>query len=104
MGTELALGGLLALGQGGLLTSMIWAAALALVIEKRFVQAALWISAAALLSAIGVIHAYTLTAAGIEGRIAWDAAPEFTLSYAAGALLLLLCAWYAKVTGQQTPG
>ena len=102
MGTELALSGLIALGQGGLLTSMIWAAALALVIERRFVQAALWISAASLLSAIGVIHAYSLTPAGIEGHIAWGAAPAFTFSYAAGALLLLLCAWYAKVTGQKT--
>src|ERR1700677_2962426 len=51
MGTELALGGLIALGQGGLLTSMIWAATLALVIERKFVQAAIWTSAAALLSA-----------------------------------------------------
>jgi AGZA family xanthine/uracil permease-like MFS transporter len=101
MGTELALGGLIALGQGGLLTSMIWAATLALVIERKFVQAAIWTSAAALLAAIGVIHAYRLTSAGIEGNIAFGAAPAFALSYAAAAVLLLLCGWYARFTDQQ---
>jgi hypothetical protein len=35
-GTQLALGELLALGQGGLLTSMLWAAVLALVIDRWF--------------------------------------------------------------------
>ncbi len=100
MGTELALAGLLALGQGALLTSMLWAAVMALVIERKFVQAAGWISAAALLAAFGVIHAYTLTSAGIEGRIGWGAAPAFALSYTAGAVFLLLCAWYARGTRQ----
>jgi adenine/guanine/hypoxanthine permease len=95
-GTELALRGLLALGQGGLLTSMLWAAAMALVIERRFVQAAGWLAAASVLSAFGVIHAFALTPAGIEGRIRWGAAPAFTASYLAGALFLLLCAWYDR--------
>lgn len=96
MGAELALGGMLALGQGGLLTSMLWAAALALVIDRRFVAASGWIAAAAVLSAFGVIHAYSLGPAGIEGRIGWWAAPQFALSYAAGSVFLLLCAWYQQ--------
>jgi AGZA family xanthine/uracil permease-like MFS transporter len=96
MGTELALGGLLALGQGGLLTSMLWAATLALVIDRRLIAAAGWLSAAAVFAAFGVIHAYTLTAAGIEGQLRWGAAPEFAWSYTGGAVFLLLCAWYAR--------
>jgi AGZA family xanthine/uracil permease-like MFS transporter len=96
MGTELALGGLLALGQGGLLTSMLWAATLALVIDRRFVAAAGWMAAAAVFAAFGVIHAYTLTDAGIEGQLRWGAAPEFAWSYAGGAVFLLLCAWYTR--------
>jgi AGZA family xanthine/uracil permease-like MFS transporter len=95
MGSEFALGGLLALGQGGLLTSMLWAATLALVIERKFAQAAGWMAAASVLAAFGVIHAYSLTSTGVEGRIEWGAAPEFALSYAAGTLFLLLCEWYA---------
>jgi AGZA family xanthine/uracil permease-like MFS transporter len=96
MGSELALGGLLALGQGGLLISMLWAATLALVMERKFVAAAGWLGAAAVLSAFGVIHAYTLSAAGVEGRIRWFAAPEFALSYAAGAIFVLLLGWYGR--------
>jgi len=96
MGSELALGGLLALGQGGLLTSMLWAATMALVIERKFAQAAGWMAAAAVLAAFGVIHAYTLTSTGVAGRIGWGAAPEFALSYAGGTLFLLLCGWYAR--------
>jgi len=74
---------------------MLWAATLALVIERKFAEAAGWMAAAAILAAFGVIHAYTLTPTGVEGRIGWGAAPEFALSYAAGTLFLLLCGWYA---------
>jgi AGZA family xanthine/uracil permease-like MFS transporter len=93
---NLALAGLLSLGQGALLTSMLWAAAMALIIERRFLRASVWLGAAAALSALGVIHAWRLTPAGIEGRIGLWAAPEFALSYAAGALFLVLCAWWAR--------
>jgi AGZA family xanthine/uracil permease-like MFS transporter len=100
VGTELPLAGLLSLGQGALLTSMLWAAAMALAIERRFVQAAAWMSAAALFSCFGVIHAYTLTSAGIEGRVGWFAAPAFAVSYGAGTVFLLLCARYNRITQQ----
>jgi AGZA family xanthine/uracil permease-like MFS transporter len=93
-GSELALGGLIALGQGGLLTSMLWAAALALAVQRRFASAAAWMGAAAVLAAFGVIHAYVLTPAGVIGRIGWWVAPEFALAYAAGTVFLLGCAWF----------
>jgi hypothetical protein len=47
------------------------------------------------------MHAYTLTVAGIEGRIGWGSAPAFACSYAAGAVFLLLCAVYAKHQNQR---
>jgi len=47
------------------------------------------------LSAFGVIHAYALTPAGVVGRIGWWVAPEFAMTYAAGAIFLLGCAWLA---------
>ena len=96
IGSELALAGLLALAQGALLTSMVWAAAMALVLEHRFMHAAGWMTVAAILSALGVIHAFQLTTNGIEGHIGWGAAPAFALSYAAGALFLVLCGWYTR--------
>jgi len=95
-GTDLALGGLVALGQGGLLTSMLWAAALALAVQRKFTHAAAWVGTAAALSAFGVIHAYALTEAGVVGRIGWGAAPAFALSYGAGAVFLLGLGWGAS--------
>jgi AGZA family xanthine/uracil permease-like MFS transporter len=104
MGSELALGGLIALGQGGLLTSMLWAAALALAVQRKFALSAAWLAVAAVLSAFGVIHAYTLTPAGAAGRIGWWVAPEFACAYAAGALFLLGCGWrFAKPMAGKTP-
>ena len=104
MGGDLALAGLIALGQGSLLTSMLWSAALALMVQRRFAHAAAWLAAAAGFSSIGVIHAYTLTANGIESRIGWWVAPDFTLSYAGGSLFLLVCAWYIRKRPGSTGG
>jgi AGZA family xanthine/uracil permease-like MFS transporter len=52
--------------------------------------------AAAAMSFFGLIHAYTITANGAEGDPGWSKMPAFTLSYAGGALFLLLCHWYAS--------
>jgi AGZA family xanthine/uracil permease-like MFS transporter len=93
---EIALAGVLSLGQGALLTSMLWAAALALAADRRFLQGAAWLGAAAALSAIGVIHAWRLTPAGIEGRLGWWVAPAFAVSYLAGAGFLVGCAWWSR--------
>jgi AGZA family xanthine/uracil permease-like MFS transporter len=96
MGDDLALGGLIALGEGSLLTSMMWCAALALIVRRRFAAAAGWVAAMATLSAFGVIHAYSLAPNGVESVIRWGAAPAFAWSYAAGAGFLLVCARYSE--------
>jgi adenine/guanine/hypoxanthine permease len=96
MGSDLALGGLIALGQGALLTSMLWSASLALILERRFRGAVAWLAAAAVFSSIGIIHAYRLTPNGVESLVGWWVAPQFALAYAAGALFLLGCGWWAR--------
>jgi AGZA family xanthine/uracil permease-like MFS transporter len=96
-GGELAIYGMIALGQGALLVSMVWAAALVWIIERRFLQAAGWMFVAAVLSCFGVIHAYRLTPQGIENHLGWWVSPEFTLSYLASALFLLVCHWYTQI-------
>jgi AGZA family xanthine/uracil permease-like MFS transporter len=95
-GNELSIYGLIALGQGGLLISMIWSAALVWIIDRQFKQAAAWMLAAAVLSCFGVIHAYRITSGGIENRLGWWVSPEFTLSYLAAAMFLLICNSYAR--------
>ena len=46
-GGELAIYGMIALGQGALLVSMIWAAALVWIIERSFLKASAWMLVAA---------------------------------------------------------
>jgi len=90
-GEELPFYGLIAISQGAVLTSMLWAATLAFTTDRRFFQAALWIFTGAILSFFGLIHAFQLTPQGIDTKIGWCAAPEFAVSYALAALFLVLC-------------
>jgi AGZA family xanthine/uracil permease-like MFS transporter len=95
-GSELSIYGLIAISQGAILVSMVWTATLAMMVERQFRKAALWMVAAAGLSCLGFIHAYTLTPDGVNIKVGLFAAPAFALSYAAGAAFLLGCDWYAK--------
>jgi AGZA family xanthine/uracil permease-like MFS transporter len=95
-GDELAIYGLIALSQGALLVSMVWAAALAYIIDIRFLQAALWLAAGSVLSFFGIIHAYKLNADGIANKIGIFAAPQFAISYALAAVFLIACHFYNR--------
>jgi adenine/guanine/hypoxanthine permease len=95
-GDELPIAGMIALSQGAILVSMVWAAALAWVMDRRFLDAAMWMGAGAVLSFFGLMHAYTLTPAGVENRLGVFAAPAFALSYAAAAVFLVGCHYYVR--------
>ncbi len=95
-GGELAIYGLIAISQGALLVSTIWAATLAMTIDRQFLKAAMWMALGAAFSCVGFIHAYTLAPDGVSSKIGWMAAPAFAWSYAAGAVFLVGCWWYAK--------
>jgi AGZA family xanthine/uracil permease-like MFS transporter len=95
-GEELTIYGLIALSQGALLVSMIWAAAIAYMLDRRFLPAAGWLLAGAVLSFFGLIHAYELNSTGIVNKLGIFAAPGFAVSYAAGALFLASCHAYIR--------
>jgi len=86
----LAIHGMIALERGFIFTSMILAAIGVALIERRFAHASVWSLAAAALSAVGVIHAYDLTPAGVANRFGILAAPEFVAGY-----LMLACLFFA---------
>ncbi len=88
-GSDLYIHGVIALNQGFLLSSMVLAAILVFVIEREFLTAAGWTLAAALLSMIGLIHAYDLTPAGVQNKFGLLAAPAFAATYGVSAALLL---------------
>jgi AGZA family xanthine/uracil permease-like MFS transporter len=89
--------GVAALSQGFLVSSMMLAAILVFVIERRFLIAACWALVAALLSAAGLIHGFEITAAGVENRFfdlqlgaeATNPAAMFAIAYALGAAALI---------------
>ncbi|HEU5396058.1 MAG TPA: NCS2 family permease, partial [Verrucomicrobiae bacterium] len=88
---DLHVRGVIALSQGFLITSIVYAAVMAYVIDRKFKHAAGWLLSAAILSGVGLMHAYKLTAGGVENYFAWfNAAPDFAIVYLAGAILLWL--------------
>lgn len=88
-GADLYIKGVFALSQGFLLSSMILASIMVHVIERQFRQAAAWCGVAAVLSTVGLIHAWQMGPVGLENRFGWGAAPEFALAYLAGAGVFL---------------
>ncbi len=84
--------GILFLNQGFLLTSMIFAAILVFMIDRKFLKAAQWCFAAAALAFVGVIHGYKLTVErGLENKFGFSEASKFGIVYAiVGGILLLL--------------
>lgn len=88
-GSDLYIYGIISLSQGFLITSMILASIVVFFVERKFLQAAVWLGAAALLSLIGVIHAYDLTATGVQNKFGFVAAPAFAGAYGLSALMAL---------------
>jgi AGZA family xanthine/uracil permease-like MFS transporter len=89
-GSDLFVPGMITLSQGFLLTSMVLASILVFAVEGRLLAAAAWSAAGALLSATGLIHAYTIGPAGVQNRFGWLAAPGCAFGYLAVAALLAL--------------
>ena len=92
-GQNPAMHGMISLQQGFIFTSMILAAIGVALIERQFKKAAAWSLAAAVFSAIGLIHAYELTPAGVAARFGLLVAPEFAASYLLLALLFFAFAF-----------
>jgi AGZA family xanthine/uracil permease-like MFS transporter len=105
-GADLFVHGVIALSQGFIITSMILSAIVALSVDQALLKAALWAFAGAALSATGIIHAYALTAQGVQNRFGWFAAPGFVAAYALTGCLLLALHFRARpgpATGASDP-
>jgi AGZA family xanthine/uracil permease-like MFS transporter len=96
-----AIGGAFALEQGFIFTAMILSAMTVALIERRFVRAAAWSAAAAVLSLAGLMHSYVLTGSdstGAFGRPAWSWAAAYGLM-----TLLFLAARWLVVADEEPP-
>ncbi len=73
--------GMIALNQGFILTCMIWAAVTVALIDRKFYSASIWMAIAAVLSSVGIIHAYQFENGNVINHFGLWVAPEFTVSY-----------------------
>ncbi len=78
---------------------MVLASILVFLIEREFAKVAAWSLAAAGLSLVGLIHAYTLEPTGVQNRFGVLAAPDFAVTYLISALIFLA----ANLWGKQRP-
>ncbi|HUO58201.1 MAG TPA: NCS2 family permease [bacterium] len=97
-GENLFIRGIIVLNQGSLLVSMIFAAVMVFMIERKFLKAAQWTFAAALFSFIGLIHAYRLTDTGVQNGFGVASSPKFGLMYVLVGIVLLLLHYHQKST------
>ena len=95
-GENLFIRGIIVLNQGSLLVSMIFAAVMVFMIERKFLKAAQWTFAAALFSFIGLIHAYRLTDTGVQNGFGAASSPKFGLMYVMVGIVLLLLHYHQK--------
>jgi AGZA family xanthine/uracil permease-like MFS transporter len=102
-GNDLYIHGMIALNQGFLLSSMVLAAILVFVIEREFLKAAGWTATAAVLSMIGLIHAYDLTPSGVQNKFGVLAAPAFATMYGLSAALLVMLYFIGRSTNDSPP-
>ena len=91
---DLAIAGGLAMEQGFILLAMILAACTVALIDLKFMAAAIWMAAASLLSALGLMHGYVLN--GGDSAFAMEPAWPFVRAYAYLAVIFLLANFWAK--------
>ena len=92
----LPISGMIALERGFIFTSMLLAAMTVCLIDKHYRAASAWAMLAALLSATGMIHGYTITPQAIVNAYGPMAAWPFTVGYLTAALLFWLLGAHAK--------
>ena len=88
--------GLFSLEQGFLFTALILGAMTAEIIDRRFSSAAIWASAAAVLSWFGFMHAYAWGPGDTVANIGWGTGAAWAVAYVATAVFLALVPWCTR--------
>ncbi len=98
---NLAIHGMISLERGFIFTSMILASISVFLIEKKFFTACIWSLGAALLSYIGIIHAYELTPNGVVSILGFGAASDFAAGYCSFAILFISMHFYTRSNSEK---
>jgi AGZA family xanthine/uracil permease-like MFS transporter len=95
--------GAFAIEQGSIFTAMIFAATVVAIIDRHFRKAAIWMSVGALLSWLGLLHAYSWANGDTTVNIGLGTGTEWALGYLIAALFLLAVPYITKKTEDPTP-
>lgn len=87
---QIPINGLIALERGFIFTSMILSAMTVCLIEKNFQRASIWALVAALISATGLMHGYTISHGVIQNAYGPSHTGAFVLGYSGIALILFV--------------
>jgi AGZA family xanthine/uracil permease-like MFS transporter len=87
---------MISLERGFIFTSMILASISVFLIEKKFITACMWSLGAALLSYVGIIHAYELTPNGVVSVFGYGVASDFSIGYCSFAILFIAIHFYIR--------
>lgn len=87
--------GAFALEQGFIFTSMILAAVVVFIVERKFLVGAAWCVAAAVLVCLGLMHGYRFTADDtvIAMQLSWPWSNEWAIGYLGVAAVLVAARW-----------
>jgi AGZA family xanthine/uracil permease-like MFS transporter len=96
----LRLSGMVALSQGFMLTCLVWSAASACLIDRRFAAATRFMLVGAALAFFGFIHAGSLSAAGGIYHIGWATGWPWAIGYALAAAFFALTGVWVRKSGQ----
>ena len=82
--------GMVSLERDFVFSSIILAALVASLIDRKVLRAAGWAAVAALLSWFGVIHAWKITPSGVASTFGWGEAPAAAAGYLVMAVLFVI--------------
>lgn len=89
----LQLPGLVALSQGFMLSSVVWAATAVCLVERRLTQAAAWMGAGAVMAFFGFIHAGNISAEGNLYPIGFGTGAKWATGYALSAAFFMIVSY-----------
>jgi AGZA family xanthine/uracil permease-like MFS transporter len=96
MGTDYFLNGMVSLERGFIFTSMIWAAVSVFLIDRKFLNAAIWCGTGAILSLFGFIHTYRFIGNDVESVFGFHITNHFVWAYVIAAAVLVIFEGYFR--------